>query len=72
MPDPLVSQPLPSPMVKALNAPPPAPERAERMHLFGQFVGSWAIDVATLEPDGSWRNEQGEWHFGWILEGRAI
>lgn len=67
-----VSRPFDSPMLDALNAVPPAPERAGRMHLFGQLVGSWELDVATLESDGSWRHEKGEWHFGWILEGRAI
>lgn len=42
------------------------------MHLFGRLVGSWDIDVATLDTDGTWRHERGEWHFGWILDGRAI
>lgn len=59
-------------MLDALGASHPNPELAEQMHLFGQFIGSWDIEVATLEPDGSWRQEQGEWHFGWILEGRAL
>lgn len=61
-----------SPMVEALNASAPDPKRADRMRPFGQLVGSWDIEVATLDPDGSWRDEKGEWHFGWILEGRAI
>jgi hypothetical protein len=56
----------------ALGADEPAPDRAEKMHLYGQFVGSWDLDVTEFRDDGTTRRRPGEWHFGWALEGRAI
>lgn len=60
-------------MLDALRAPGPAPSHKSELMLFGQFVGSWSLDVIYYNPDGSirWRTP-GEWHFGWVLEGRAI
>jgi len=40
--------------------------------LFGQFVGDWDVDFTVHGPDGARQTEKAEWHFGWILEGRAI
>jgi hypothetical protein len=40
--------------------------------LFGQFVGEWELDCTEHHADGTTRSYQGEWHFGWALEGRAI
>jgi len=48
------------------------PELAERLAVFGQFVGDWEFDGTWHLPDGSTRRAKGEWSFGWILEGRAI
>jgi hypothetical protein len=56
----------------ALSAAGPAPDRADKMDLYGQFVGSWALDVIEFRDDGTTRRRPGEWHFGWALEGRAI
>jgi hypothetical protein len=56
----------------ALSANAAAPERSAKMDLYGQFVGSWDLDVTRWMDDGSERRRQGEWHFGWVLEGRAI
>lgn len=58
--------------VEALHAAAPAPDRAERMGLYGWLVGAWEMDVFTPLPDGSTRQGRGEIHFGWVLEGRAI
>lgn len=40
---------------------------------FGQFVGSWAIDMEYYNAEGQ-QYYQGdwEWSFAWILDGRAI
>lgn len=59
-------------MIAALRADGPAPDRAEALKLYGQFIGDWNADVVTYTPDGSRHQGQGEIHFGWILEGRAI
>jgi hypothetical protein len=56
----------------AFAAPGPAPELADRLHLFGQFVGSWDLSVTTIGHDGVATNLPGEWHFGWALAGRAV
>jgi hypothetical protein len=56
-----------------LAAPGRSPEIPEENDVYGWLVGSWdlevlhyaAVDVAPLHI-------QGEVHFGWVLEGRAI
>lgn len=40
--------------------------------LYGWLIGSWDLDVAGFRDDGSVRRRTGEWHFSWVLEGRAI
>ncbi|MCA1817613.1 MAG: hypothetical protein LC746_14685 [Acidobacteria bacterium] len=49
-----------------------AADRADEMMLFGQFVGDWDVDFTVHSADGTRQTEQAEWHFGWVLEGRAI
>jgi hypothetical protein len=39
---------------------------------FGRLVGSWDLEVAWHHDDGRIEHRRGEWHFAWILEGRAI
>ena len=49
------------------------PAHADGLALFGQFVGSWDVETTFFHPDGAIRVERrGEWHFGWVLQGRAI
>jgi len=50
----------------------PSPDRAGKLDLYGWLVGSWDLDVTRFLPDGTTRRRPGEWHFGWVLEGRAI
>lgn len=57
---------------EALVAPGPAPERGADMDLYGWLIGSWDLDVVEIGPQGLTRRRTGEWHFGWVLEGRAI
>ncbi len=59
-------------MIDALRADSPRPELADRLMLFGQFVGAWDVDITNIRPDGTKVEVAGEWHFGWALEGRAI
>ena len=56
----------------ALGADGPAADRAGKMDLYGRFVGSWDLDVTQIADDGTKRRRKGEWHFGWVLEGRGI
>jgi Polyketide cyclase / dehydrase and lipid transport len=56
----------------ALSASGPAADRGAHMDLYGWLIGAWELDVVHYMPDGKERRRQGEWHFGWVLEGRAI
>ncbi|HEX2912979.1 MAG TPA: hypothetical protein VH186_19390 [Chloroflexia bacterium] len=59
--------------LEGLTATGPSLELAGKMDLFGQFVGSWEATGASYNEDGSFQQSmQGEIHFGWILEGRAV
>lgn len=60
-------------MIEVLQASTPFDGMAEKLQLFGQFVGSWDARVVNYKPDGSnSQTVEAEWHFGWVLEGRAI
>ena len=60
-------------MIELLGASGPNEEHAEALMLFGQFVGSWDIEATYWDHEGNVTAEpRGEWHFGWVLEGRAI
>jgi hypothetical protein len=59
-------------LIAALHAEGPARDRSEALKLYGQFIGDWNADVVTYAPDGVRHQGQGEIHFGWILEGRAV
>jgi hypothetical protein len=56
----------------ALHATGPLPAYAERMKLYNPLLGDWAVEVVDYDADGSRHTGQGEWHFAWVLEGRAI
>jgi hypothetical protein len=60
-------------MIEALQADGPAAEHADKLMLFGRLVGSWDITARFLDDEGNTTREAtGEWHFGWVLEGRVI
>lgn len=59
-------------MCDALLARGPAPELTDANNLFGWLAGSWDVEVHDFESDGARRVSNGEWHFAWVLEGRAI
>ena len=59
-------------MIEALRSAGPDPDHADALMLFGRFVGSWDVAGVLIEPDGSPSEHRGEWHFGWVLEGRAV
>jgi hypothetical protein len=61
-----------SPFLDALGAEGPADDRGGKMDLYGRFIGSWDLDVTQFPEDAPVRRRKGEWHFGWVLEGRAI
>jgi hypothetical protein len=50
----------------------PAHDWADKMALYGRFIGSWEADIITHERSGVEHRGCGEIHFAWVLEGRAI
>jgi hypothetical protein len=59
--------------IKGLEASGPDAKLKDKLMLFGQFIGDWDIIEARYpQPDGSEIKSQGEIHFGWILDGKAI
>jgi hypothetical protein len=59
-------------MLDALYAARPDPVQAEKLNLYGRFVGSWNLDVEWRAPTGQTMKAEGEWHFSWVLDGKAI
>lgn len=60
------------PMLEALHAKQPHETIASKLRLYGQFVGSWHLDIDYHPLHGTTRHAEGEWHFDWVLDGKAI
>src|SRR6266699_2325914 len=59
--------------LQGLHASGPLQSLADKLRLFGQFVGDWDCEEWAVNPDGSKQSSnQCEWHWGWILGGRAV
>jgi hypothetical protein len=56
----------------ALHADGPAADRAGKMQLYGWLIGNWEMDATVHADDGTTHKGQGQIHFAWVLEGRAI
>jgi hypothetical protein len=57
--------------IDALHTDRPAPDRADKLGLYGWLIGDWEMD-AVVHAEGGTQRGRGEIHFGWVLEGRAI
>jgi hypothetical protein len=56
-----------------LAAPARSPEIPESADVYGWLIGSWELDVCHYRGvDVAARRIQGEAHFAWVLEGRAV
>lgn len=33
---------------------------------------AWDVESTSFQPDGTRRDQLGEWHFAWVLGGRAV
>ncbi len=59
--------------IEGLAAQGPNSEFKEKSELFGQFVGDWdIIEDRFFEPEGTESVLEGELHWRWILDGRAV
>jgi hypothetical protein len=56
-------------LITALHVDGPTGEHAEKLMLFGRFVGSWDLQWTGGSTAGT---ATGELHFGWVLGGRAV
>src|SRR5215813_1444723 len=61
-----------SSLLQALGAPGRPNEITDRNDIYGWLVGDWEATVYDYAADGTASESSGEWHFGWVLEGRAI
>ena len=60
------------PFAEALHSRGPDPELAEKLKLYGRFIGDWTFDATRILEDGTRLTGRGEVHFGWVLEGKAV
>jgi len=56
----------------ALISTGPAADRAGKMNLYGWLIGDWLFDAVVHGDDGAAHAGEGEIHFVWALDGRAI
>ena len=61
-----------SDMGRLLFANGPAPDRADKMGLYGWLIGAWKMDAVMHTQDGGTHKRSGEIAFAWALGGRAI
>lgn len=57
---------------RVLGSPGPHPGVARRSTLYDRLLGDWEVEVLDFDSSAPPRASRGEWHFGWVLEGRAI
>ncbi|WP_119269251.1 hypothetical protein [Taklimakanibacter deserti] len=51
----------------------PHPDIPDEHRIFAPFIGDWDLIVKWFDERGKLaREERGEWHFAWILEGRGV
>ncbi len=61
-----------SSFIHALHSDKPAVDRAGKMRLYGWLIGHWTFAATVHRDDGATHKGEGEIHFAWVLEGRAI
>jgi len=61
-----------SSFIRALHSDKPAADRADKMRLYGWLIGRWTFAATVHRDDGTTHKGEGEIHFAWVLEGRAV
>lgn len=56
----------------ALISDKPSSELGENAKLYDWLIGSWKVTAIDYLDNGDKLQTEGEWHFSWILEGRAV
>jgi hypothetical protein len=63
---------LPDALAAVLHRAGPQPGHAERLNLFGRFIGAWDVEWHGTGHGGRPATMAGELHFGWVLAGSAV
>jgi hypothetical protein len=58
--------------LQVLGSPARSSELTDQEDIYGWLLGGWEAAVYDYAADGTAHVSSGEWHFGWVLEGRAI
>jgi hypothetical protein len=61
-----------SSLLQVLGSPARSNELTDQEDIYGWLIGSWETAVYDYAADGTAHESSGEWHFGRVLEGRAI
>jgi hypothetical protein len=61
-----------SSLLQALGSHAKSNELTDQEDIYGWLIGGWEADVYDYSADGTAHKSSGEWHFGRVLEGRAI
>jgi len=61
-----------STFIETLESEKPHQDHREKLKPYERFIGNWEFDWVGHKEDGSTWTVPGEWHFSWVLEGRAI
>jgi hypothetical protein len=59
-------------LLKVLGSEARSNELTDQEDIYGWLIGGWEADVYDYSADGTAHESKGEWHFGRVLEGRAI
>src|SRR5207253_2254127 len=61
-----------STLLDTLQSKRPNAALAPKLRLYGRFVGSWDVDIDYHPAEGAAKHARAEWHFSWVLDGRAV
>jgi hypothetical protein len=59
-------------LLQALGSAARSNELSDEEDIYGWLIGRWEAAVYDYSADGTAHQSSGEWHFGRVLEGRAI
>jgi hypothetical protein len=59
-------------LLQVLGSPSRSGELTDQEDIYGWLIGGWEASVYDYAEDGTAHVSSGEWHFGRVLEGRAI
>jgi uncharacterized protein len=59
-------------MPDALVSAGPSSEIPAQDRIYDPLIGSWSVRAVDIQSDGLRHESEGEWHFAYVLEGRAV